>query len=159
MVLLITTSEEIEMMQVWHKQHANFDQSQLGIAEKWVLACAKQGSGNLTWAIESGTFLKQYADDCAQLQEGYTQIAELSRLLKSSEKIKLLLKTILTLGNLTNYEYGKAAAWSMSAQPKKGAAGFKIESLPKLAEVKGKDGKTSLMHFLIDVISDQAPQV
>jgi hypothetical protein len=76
--------------------------------------------------------------------------------LRKSEALKVVMRTVLTLGNLTNYRYGRRpttwmAGQPMTAQPN-GATGFKIDALIKLKDVRGKDGKTTLMHYLVEVL-------
>ena len=56
-----------------------------------------------------------------------------------------------SLGNLTNHQYGKRATTTY-ARAQTTAVGFKIESLPKLRDVKGRDGKTTLMNYLVEVL-------
>ncbi|KAJ3118312.1 hypothetical protein HDU96_002469 [Phlyctochytrium bullatum] len=80
--------------------------------------------------------------------------------LKTSDALKALLRTVLQLGNMTNYEYG---AGNSSYRPWMGkearALGFKIEGLARLKDVKSADGKWSLMNFLVDMVTQSKPEV
>jgi hypothetical protein len=60
----------------------------------------------------------------------------------------MLMRTVLSLGNLTNYQYGRRHVGSAGGA---GASGFRIESLPKLRDVKSRDGKMTLMNYLVEV--------
>lgn len=80
--------------------------------------------------------------------------------LRSSVRLRKLLKLVLELGNLTNYDYG---AGNSSFRPWMGnnarAAGFKIEGLARLRDVKSADGKWSLITFLVDIMQKSYPDV
>lgn len=67
-------------------------------------------------------------------------------LLQTSPSLKVLLKTVLSLGNLTNHQYSRRQTNESQA------VGFKIESLPKLRDVKARDGKSTLINYLVEVL-------
>lgn len=58
--------------------------------------------------------------------------------LNSSKRLKVVMRKVLSIGNFLN-----------SGTPKGGALGITVKSLPKLADSKGKDKKTTLMDFLV----------
>lgn len=153
--LIIPTADEISIILDWKKKQKDADIEVLGLAERWVLACSGEGAENIKWMVEINTFLQHYGEDLSQVRDRFNAMVSLCRRLQDNEKVRLLLKTILSVGNLTNYEYGKGSSW----QQKKGATGFKVESLAKLREVKGKDGNTTLMHYLVEMLSQKAPEV
>ena len=80
--------------------------------------------------------------------------------MQTSNRLKTLLRTVLQLGNLTNYQYG---AGSGSYRPWMGkeakALGFKIDGLARLKDVISADGKWSLMNFLVDMGFLNKPEV
>jgi uncharacterized protein (DUF1330 family) len=101
-------------------------------------------------------FLMQFPIDLASAIGKLDVLITITNRLKSSEDLKILLKTILDLGNLTNYEYSSGAGANkpyMQKQTK--AAGFKIDGLARLADVKSADGKWNLMQFLVENIEKQ----
>ncbi|KNC98251.1 uncharacterized protein SPPG_06650 [Spizellomyces punctatus DAOM BR117] len=76
--------------------------------------------------------------------------------IKTSEKLKVLLRSVLELGNLTNYEYSNGARGGAGFRPWMGkearALGVKVDGLARLRDVKSADGKWSLMSFLVDMV-------
>ncbi|KAI3636505.1 hypothetical protein MIR68_005450 [Amoeboaphelidium protococcarum] len=69
--------------------------------------------------------------------------------LQTNSGLKVILRAVLSLGNMTNYEYGKKSQFGRRGDR---AVGFKIESLPKLRDVKARDGKSTLMNYLVEVL-------
>lgn len=66
--------------------------------------------------------------------------------LKKSRKFSMVLKLVLVIGNYMN-------AGSRNAQ----AIGFEINFLPKLSGTKAADNKTTLLHFLAQLIEEKHP--
>ncbi|KAJ3396825.1 hypothetical protein HDU92_001659 [Lobulomyces angularis] len=85
--------------------------------------------------------------------------------IRNSDRFKVLLRTVLQLGNLTNYQYGvgEGGVVNSSYRPWMGkearALGFKIDGLARLKDVKSADGKWSLMNFLVDMIQKNRVEV
>ncbi|KAJ3002683.1 hypothetical protein HKX48_002201, partial [Thoreauomyces humboldtii] len=79
----------------------------------------------------------------------------LSDQLRTSTNLKTLLRSVLELGNLTNYDYSANA--NSSFRPWMGkearAIGLKLDGLARLKDVKSQDGKWSLMTFLVDMVA------
>lgn len=105
-------------------------------------------------------FSLQFPIDLEDVGDKLRRITNITKKMSSDEGLKILLKTILDLGNLTNYEYGAGASsykpW-MGKQAR--AAGFKIDGLARLADVKSADGKWNLMSFLVENVQKQSPQL
>jgi len=57
-------------------------------------------------------------------------------------------QTVLALGNAINSGTNRGAA-----------SGFRIGSLVKLSSTKARNGKTTLLHYLIKVLEDKMPDV
>jgi len=99
-------------------------------------------------------FMKSFIYKCTfkpesdNLEKCFTQFLTLCENLKDSDNLKILLKTVLALGNLTNHKYSNTIRNSYSytgADHDKKALGFKIEGLVKLRDVKSTDGKSNLL--------------
>ena len=105
-------------------------------------------------------FKKQLQSEISEIESKVNQMIDLSSNLKSSLQFKKLLKLVLELGNLTNYQYG---ANNASYRPWMGkearAIGFRIDGLARLRDVKSADGKWSLMTFLVEMIHKNYPEI
>ncbi|KAI8915617.1 hypothetical protein EDD86DRAFT_196458 [Gorgonomyces haynaldii] len=105
-------------------------------------------------------FAMQYPVELEDLFLQLDKLIQVTHQIKNSEAFKALLKVVLELGNMTNYQY---SAHSTSYRPWMGnqarALGFKIDGLARLAEVKSADGKWNLMIFLVDMIERQQPEL
>ncbi len=64
--------------------------------------------------------------------------------LKKSAKFAMIVKLVLAIGNYMN-------AGSRNAQ----AIGFEISFLPKLSSTKAADNKTTLLHFLAQIVEEK----
>ena len=80
--------------------------------------------------------------------------------LRDSEDLRHILRTVLQLGNLSNVEFG---AGNSSYRPWMGkearTLGFKVDGLARLKDVKSADGKWDLMNFLVDMVQQSHPEV
>lgn len=70
------------------------------------------------------------------------------RQLSACQDLTHLLAAVLELGNHLNAGTHRGAA-----------AGFRLDTLLKLADVKGTDRKTSLLHFVVRQLSTRQPSV
>lgn len=68
--------------------------------------------------------------------------------LRESEPFSKMLQAVLELGNYLN-----------AGTQRGSAAGFKLDTLLKLADVKGVDRKTSLLQFVIQQLQDEEPRI
>jgi hypothetical protein len=107
--------------------------------------------------LEAFQFKLELSLEKEDLKSQIDNMSKVCLALKTSESLKLILRTVLHLGNLSNQEYG---AGNSSYRPWMGkearALGFKIEGLARLKDVKSADGKWSLMHFLVDMVRQQS---
>lgn len=115
---------------------------------------------DLSLKVLAFIFKLQLPTESKDISLKLNEMIDLSVELRGSTHFKRLLKIVLELGNLTNYEYG---AGNSSFRPWMGkevkALGFKIEGLARLRDVKSADGKWSLMTFLVDMIQKNYPEV
>ncbi|KAH6600971.1 hypothetical protein BASA50_001976 [Batrachochytrium salamandrivorans] len=125
----------------------------LAPSEAFTLGASK--CRRLSHQVLAFLFKLQLPIEAAEVQEKLSHLATLSHQFRLSDNFKILLRTVLRLGNLTNYEYGSGSNGS-SYRPWMGkeakAIGFKIEGLARLCDVKSADGKWSLMTFLVEML-------
>ncbi|GJZ06438.1 formin-like protein 13 isoform X1 [Tanacetum coccineum] len=67
---------------------------------------------------------------------------------RSSGKLRRVMQTILSLGNALNQGTARGSA-----------VGFRLDSLLKLSEIRGKNNRMTLMHYLCKVLADKIPEV
>ena len=68
--------------------------------------------------------------------------------IQGSRKLQKLLETILASGNIINEGTNLG-----------NAAGCTLDSLLKLTDVKAKNSRTTLLHFVVRKVLDQAPEL
>lgn len=117
----------------------------LGPAEQWLVDLVS--APNLPNQHLAFLFSLQFSNELTRIALQIMKIDELTSELQSSPDLKVLLKTILELGNMTNYGSNNNST----------VIGFKIDGLARLSEVKSADGKWTLMNFLVDTVEAQSP--
>ncbi|CAH8392405.1 unnamed protein product [Eruca vesicaria subsp. sativa] len=113
---------------------------ELGSAEKFLRAlvgvpCAFQRA-------EAMLYRETFEDEVVHLRNSFSMLEEACKELKSSRLFLKLLETVLKTGNRMNVGTIRG-----------GAKAFKLDALLKLSDVKGTDGKTTLLHFVVQEIS------
>ena len=111
-----------------------------GRAEKFMSVMASEPM--LGWMLDFLIFEQQFQNELEDITGKSTVMIEILDRLTQSTGIKILLRTVLELGNLTNYEYGRKTA-TLRRTGK--ALGFRLETLIKLAEVSSVDKRTTLL--------------
>ncbi|KAJ8461454.1 hypothetical protein OPV22_034380 [Ensete ventricosum] len=86
-------------------------------------------------------YRETFEDEVAHLRNSFAMIEEACRELRSSRLFFRLLEAVLKTGNRMNVGTIRG-----------GARAFKLDALLKLADVKGTDGKTTLLHFVVQEI-------
>lgn len=90
-------------------------------------------------------FQAEFEEGCIQISRKLQIVKHLSEFLTENEDVKLLFSIILTLGNYMN-----------GGNRSRGQAdGFGLEILPKLKDVKSKDSKITLLHFIVKTYISQ----
>lgn len=97
-------------------------------------------------------YLDSTGQDVQSITTRLQSIKDACDQLRMNDALKIVLRTVLSLGNLTNYEYSRRPQSYMPGMASQKAVGFKIESLPKLRDVKSRDGKTTLMNYLVEIL-------
>ncbi|CAK7355377.1 unnamed protein product [Dovyalis caffra] len=115
------------------------DISQLGPAERFLkvlveIPCAFK-------RIEALIFMSSLQEEVSGLKESFATLEVACNKLRSSRLFLKLLEAVLKTGNRMN-----------DGTYRGGAQAFKLDTLLKLADVKGIDGKTTLLHFVVQEI-------
>ncbi|XP_010550984.1 PREDICTED: formin-like protein 11 [Tarenaya hassleriana] len=91
---------------------------------------------------ESMLYRETFDDEVVHLRNSFCMLEEACKELKSSRLFLKLLEAVLKTGNRMNVGTVRG-----------GAKAFKLDALLKLSDVKGTDGKTTLLHFVVQEIS------
>ncbi|XP_058107224.1 formin-like protein 3 isoform X2 [Magnolia sinica] len=86
-------------------------------------------------------FLGSLQEEASGIKESFSTLEATCKELRSSRLFLKLLEAILKTGNRMN-----------DGTYRGGARAFKLDTLMKLSDVKGTDGKTTLLHFVIQEI-------
>ncbi|XP_022140761.1 formin-like protein 3 isoform X2 [Momordica charantia] len=128
-----TTEEELKL------RLFTGDLSQLGPAERFLKVLV-----DIPFAfkrLECLLFMLSMAEDVTNIKESFATLEVASNKLRNSRLFLKLLEAVLKTGNRMNVGTYRG-----------GAQAFKLDTLLKLADVKGTDGKTSLLHFVVQEI-------
>ncbi|KAG6385538.1 hypothetical protein SASPL_154374 [Salvia splendens] len=91
--------------------------------------------------LECLSFMSVLEEESASLKESFLVLEAASKELQKNRLFLKLLEAVLKTGNRMN-----------SGTFRGGAQAFKLDTLLKLADVKGLDGKTTLLHFVVQEI-------
>lgn len=114
--------------------------SQLGPAERFLKVLV-----NIPFAfkrLESLFFMCTLQEEMTTLKESFTVLEAACSELRKSRLFLKLLEAVLKTGNRMN-----------DGTFRGGAQAFKLDTLLKLSDVKGTDGKTTLLHFVVQEIT------
>ncbi|XP_063417683.1 protein diaphanous homolog 2-like isoform X2 [Mytilus trossulus] len=106
------------------------------------------GIKRVTPRLSSMLFKMQFPDMVQDIKPNLVSAIEACEEVKNSTKFSKLLELILLMGNFLN-------AGSRNAQ----SVGFEISFLPKLANTKAQDGKTTLVHFIANIVEQKYPEL
>ncbi|XP_041999688.1 formin-like protein 11 isoform X1 [Salvia splendens] len=112
---------------------------ELGHAEKLVKAMIQIPSAFAR--IEAMLYRETFEDEVLHLKKSFSILEEACKELRSSRLFLKLLEAVLKTGNRMNMGTTRG-----------GAKAFKLDALLKLSDVKGTDGKTTLLHFVVQEI-------
>ncbi|PIA44457.1 hypothetical protein AQUCO_01700214v1 [Aquilegia coerulea] len=88
--------------------------------------------------IEAMLYRETFEDEVIHLRKSFAMLEEACKELRSSRLFLKLLEAVLKTGNRMNVGTIRG-----------GARAFKLDALLKLADIKGTDGKTTLLHFVV----------
>ncbi|KAE9459001.1 hypothetical protein C3L33_09113, partial [Rhododendron williamsianum] len=115
------------------------DIKDLGSTEKFLKAML-----NIPFAFlrfEAMLYRETFEDEVVHLRKSFSMLEEACKELRSSRFFLKLLEAVLKTGNRMNIGTIRG-----------GARAFKLDALLKLADVKGADGRTTLLHFVVQEI-------
>ncbi|KAL8168340.1 hypothetical protein V2J09_009839 [Rumex salicifolius] len=115
------------------------DTSKLGSAERFLKAVL-----DVPFAfkrVESMLYRANFDAQVKYLNKSFQTLEEASSELKNSRLFLKLLEAVLTTGNRMNVGTNRG-----------GAKSFTLDTLLKLVDIKGTDGKTTLLHFVVQEI-------
>ncbi|CAN6541959.1 unnamed protein product [Malus baccata var. baccata] len=115
------------------------DVSKLGTAERFLKAVL-----DIPFAfkrVEAMLYRANFDSEVKYLRKSFQTLEEASEELKSSRLFLKLLEAVLKTGNRMNVGTNRGDAKS-----------FKLDTLLKLVDVKATDGKTTLLHFVVQEI-------
>ncbi|KAL0019924.1 hypothetical protein WJX77_010272 [Trebouxia sp. C0004] len=128
-----------------HPKHKGLsDPQQLGTVERYFLEI--MDIPRLQQRIDCFIFTRQFAPNINRVRGQLEVLRGACREVQGSQNFTTLLRAILALGNHLN-----------EGTHKGNASGFKLDTLLKLADVKGTDRKTSLLHFVLDQLLKGSP--
>ncbi|CAH9073777.1 unnamed protein product [Cuscuta epithymum] len=113
--------------------------NELGSGEKFVKAML--GVPFAFERVEAMLYQETFSDEVLHLRKSFSTLEEACKELRSSRLFLKLLEAVLKTGNRMNVGTTRG-----------GARSFKLDALLKLADVKGTDGKTTLLHFVVQEI-------
>ncbi|KAL5548232.1 hypothetical protein UlMin_003463 [Ulmus minor] len=128
-----TTEEELKL------RLFNGELSQLGPAERFLKALV-----DIPFAfkrMEALLFMCTLQEEIAISKESFATLEVACKELRNSRLFLKLLEAVLKTGNRMN-----------NGTFRGGAQAFKLDTLLKLSDVKGTDGKTTLLHFVVQEI-------
>ncbi|XP_050205842.1 formin-like protein 6 [Mercurialis annua] len=128
-----TKEEEIKLREY------SGDTSKLGSAERFLKAVL-----DIPFAfrrVEAMLYRANFETELKYLRKSFQTLEEASEELKNSRLFLKLLEAVLRTGNRMNVGTNRGDAKA-----------FKLETLLKLVDIKGTDGKTTLLHFVVQEI-------
>ncbi|KAJ9540821.1 LOW QUALITY PROTEIN: hypothetical protein OSB04_027327 [Centaurea solstitialis] len=115
------------------------DMSKLGSAERFLKAIL-----DIPFAfkrVEAMLYRANFENEIKYLRTSFSTLEEASEELKNSRLFLKLLEAVLRTGNRMNVGTNRGEATA-----------FKLDTLLKLVDIKGTDGKTTLLHFVVQEI-------
>ncbi|XP_042031883.1 formin-like protein 18 [Salvia splendens] len=135
------TKEEIELL-----KNYKGDMENLGKCEQFFMELMKVPRVEAKLRVFS--FKIQFSSQISDLRQSLNIVNSISKEVKNSVKLKRIMQTILSLGNALNQGTARGSA-----------VGFRLDSLPKLAETRARNNKLTLIHYLCKVIAEKLPEV
>ncbi|KAK1277149.1 Formin-like protein 11 [Acorus gramineus] len=130
LVNMMPTKEEEEKLSNFEGNIAELDDAERLIKAMLIVPFAFN-------RIEAMLYKHTFEDEVVHLKESFEMLEEACKELRSSRLFLRLLEAVLKTGNRMNVGTIRG-----------GAEAFKLDALLKLADVKGTDGRTTLLHFV-----------
>ncbi|ONK72376.1 uncharacterized protein A4U43_C04F18770 [Asparagus officinalis] len=129
-----TKEEELKL-----KEHKDDSPVKLGPAEKFLKAVI-----DIPFAfkrVEAMLYIANFDSEVSYLKNSFETLEAACEELRNSRLFLKLLEAVLKTGNRMNVGTNRGDAHA-----------FKLDTLLKLADIKGTDGKTTLLHFVVQEI-------
>jgi hypothetical protein len=150
LIACLPTEDEIKNLAKFLPPNAAQDLIASGTAESFICEFS-QLPENFKHAVHTFIFRLRIFDELDRVNHLIEQIRRELLRLRESHRLRILLKTVLKVVQLSTVEYGPS--------PRKSMKGFRLETLLRLKDVKSKDGKSTLMHYIAHILSRQHPEV
>lgn len=135
------TKEEMELL-----KNYTGDKEGLGKCEQFFLELMKVPRVESKFRIFS--FKIQFQSQIRDVRKNLQTVASACEELRGSEKLKVIMKNILLIGNTLN-----------EGTPRGQAVGFRLDSILKLVETRATSSRTTLMHFLCKSLAGKSPEL
>lgn len=135
------TKEEMELLKGYTGSSENLGKCEQFFLEMMKVPRVESKLRILSFKIK---FLTQVAD----LKNSLNTINAVAEEVRNSVKLKRVMQTILSLGNALNQGTARGSA-----------VGFRLDSLLKLIDIRARNNKMTLMHYLCKVLSGKLPEV
>ncbi|KAH6757562.1 hypothetical protein C2S51_038710 [Perilla frutescens var. frutescens] len=135
------TKEEIELL-----KNYKGDKENLGKCEQFFMEL--MNVPRVESKLRVFHFKIQFSSQASDLRKSLNIVNNTSEEVRNSVKLKRIMQTILSLGNALNQGTARGSA-----------VGFRLDSLPKLAETRARNNKLTLIHYLCKVLADKLPEV
>lgn len=135
------TKEEMELL-----KNYTGDKENLGKCEQFFLELMKVP--RMESKLRVFSFKIQFGSQVADLRKSLNTIDSSCDEIRSSLKLKEIMKKILLLGNTLNQGTARGAA-----------VGFRLDSLLKLTDTRATNNKMTLMHYLCKVLAAKSSQL
>ncbi|XP_054805734.1 formin-like protein 18 [Prosopis cineraria] len=135
------TKEEMELLKGY-----TGEKEKLGRCEQFFLELMKVPRVESKLRVFS--FKIQFHSQVSDLRKSLNIVDATVEEIKNSVKLKRIMQTILSLGNALNQGTARGSA-----------IGFRLDSLLKLTEMRARNNKMTLMHYLCKVLADKLPEV
>lgn len=149
---IFPTSQERSDLLLFKKRSTPEEMSKLQAPERFFLILMEEP--NIDFMLDSFIYRLQFQVDLDALKQSLVDIKRGCDFICQDSDLKLVLGAVLQLGNMVNYEYGVRSKHIESQ-----AAGFKLDTLPKLKDVKSRDGRSNLLSYLVDNLLEANPHL
>jgi hypothetical protein len=130
----VPTPEEAQVL----KDYSG-DKNELAPAEQFMLETLSVPSFGVK--ISAMLFRIQFSEKSDIAKTEINLLSKAIDALKANKKFQDLLEIVLAFGNYLNGQSNRGGCW-----------GVRLNSLPKMFEVKSADGKLTLMHYFVDFV-------
>ncbi|WCJ29909.1 Formin-like protein 13 [Euphorbia peplus] len=135
------TKEEIELL-----KNYTGEKEKLGRCEQFFMELMQVP--RIESKLRVFSFKMQFLIQISDLRRSLNVVNSATEEIRSSEKLKRIMQTILSLGNALNQGTARGSA-----------IGFRLDSLLKLTDTRARNSKITLMHYLCKVLADKLPEL